>query len=68
MNKEEKELIEQYEKLMEGAPLDFRYCTWEKEGEIYKEFSLYDTSKYESTVLNQNKITDYNGSLNPYSL
>ena len=53
MKNEDKELIEQYEKMMRGAPRDREHLEWVKEGNMYKVFSIYDSSKYESVALNQ---------------
>lgn len=42
-------LVDVYKKMMSTLPssnLDF--SKWEKTGDVYKQFSIYDTSKYET--------------------
>ncbi len=49
--KESLSLEEMYEKMMNTLPpqiLDF--SRWEKVGEMYKQYSIYDTSKYETKL------------------
>lgn len=38
-----------YEKMMSTlSSVNYDYSKWEKIGDVYKQFSIYDTSKYES--------------------
>ena len=38
-----------YKKMMSTLPsANYDYSKWEKVGDVYKQFSIYDTSKYES--------------------
>lgn len=49
--KESLSLEEMYEKMMNTLPpqiLDF--SRWEKVGEMYKQYSIYDASKYETKL------------------
>ena len=51
-NRTEDNLQNQYDSIMRGVPsvsLD-EYFKWEKQGDNFKKFSLYDTSKYETSV------------------
>lgn len=52
-------LEDMYKNLMHTQySLNYDFSKWEKTGEVYKQFSIYDTSKYEtilssSTILNK---------------
>ncbi len=38
-----------YKKMMSTlSSANYDYSKWEKVGDVYKQFSIYDTSKYES--------------------
>ena len=42
-------LEEVYKKMMSTLfSANYDYSKWEKVGDVYKQFSIYDTSKYES--------------------
>ena len=43
-------LEDMYKKMMSTLSSTHNsFSTWEKTGEVYKQFSIYDTSKYESS-------------------
>lgn len=52
-------LEDMYKKMMSTLPsLNHDFSKWEKTGDVYKQFSIYDTSKYETmasanTVINK---------------
>ena len=42
-------LEDMYKKMMSAlSSANYDYSKWEKVGDVYKQFSIYDTSKYES--------------------
>ena len=42
-------LEDMYKKMMSTlSSANYDYSKWEKTGDVYKQFSIYDTSKYES--------------------
>ena len=42
-------LEDMYKKMMSTlSSANYDYSKWEKVGDVYKQFSIYDTSKYES--------------------
>ena len=42
-------LEDMYKKMMSAlSSANYDYSKWEKTGDVYKQFSIYDTSKYES--------------------
>ena len=42
-------LEDMYRKMMSTlSSANYDYSKWEKVGDVYKQFSIYDTSKYES--------------------
>lgn len=45
-------LLEQYANFMRNIPAEFieKYSEWEKQGDNYKQYSLYDTSLYETST------------------
>ena len=49
-------LEDMYKKMMSILPsLNLDFSKWEKTGDMYKQFSIYDTSKYE-TMSSSNTI------------
>ena len=49
-------LEDMYKKMMSTLPsLNLDFSKWEKTGDVYKQFSIYDTSKYE-TMSSSNTI------------
>jgi len=53
-------LEEMYNKMMESVDhKQFTHSSWEKTGDIYKQYSIYETTKYDtklsSSILAQNK-------------
>lgn len=49
-------LEDMYKKMMSTLPsLNLDFSKWEKTGDMYKQFSIYDTSKYE-TLSSSNTI------------
>lgn len=58
-NNKHASLEDMHKKLMSRSTptLNPSFSQWEKTGEMYKQFSLYDTSKYESTA-SSNIITN----------
>lgn len=48
--KDERSFEERYAQIMEEKPIGPhpQLCEWEKQGDIYKQYSLYDLSKYET--------------------
>ena len=56
-NKDKKiSLEDMYKKMMSTLPsLNLDFSKWEKTGDVYKQFSIYDTSKYE-TMSSSNTI------------
>lgn len=49
-------LEDMYKKMMNTLPsLSLDFSKWEKTGDMYKQFSIYDTSKYE-TMSSSNTI------------
>jgi hypothetical protein len=50
MDKSKKNIEKQYDKIMRGFSYDFPNQKWEKEGDFYKQFSLYDTNKYDTST------------------
>ena len=49
-------LEDMYKKMMSTLPaLNLDFSKWEKTGDMYKQFSIYDTSKYE-TMSSSNTI------------
>lgn len=50
----EKSLAEKYNAIMTGSSDSVtKFSTWEKVGDVFKQFSLYDDSKYETYVTSQ---------------
>lgn len=45
-------LEKQYDSIMTGVSSDFleKYSEWEKQGDNYRKFSLYESNKYETTT------------------
>lgn len=44
-------LEDQYNEIMSGAPDDItKFSKWEMVGDMYKQFSLYDWSQYDTVV------------------
>lgn len=55
MIKNEKKMIDEYNKIFKGVDTaDFG--VWEKDGDFYKSFSLYDHSKYSTKTVTSNMI------------
>lgn len=49
-------LEDMYKKMMSTLPsFNLDFSKWEKTGDVYKQFSIYDTSKYE-TMSSSNTI------------
>lgn len=49
-------LEDMYKKMMHTkSSVNYDFSKWEKTGDVYKQFSIYDTSKYE-TVLSSSTI------------
>lgn len=44
-------LEDMYEEMMHTqSSINYDFSKWEKTGDVYKQFSIYDTSKYETTL------------------
>lgn len=55
-NKSNISLEDMYKKMMGTlSSTNFDFSKWEKTGDVYKQFSIYDTSKYE-TISSSNII------------
>lgn len=56
-NEDKKNSLEDmYKKMISTLPsLNLDFSKWEKTGDVYKQFSIYDTSKYE-TMSSSNTI------------
>lgn len=53
-------LEDMYKKMMGTlSSTNFDFSKWEKTGDVYKQFSIYDTSKYE-TISSSNIIINLN--------
>ncbi|RLT80408.1 hypothetical protein D7Y07_08475 [Bacteroides acidifaciens] len=49
-------LEDMYNKMMHTqSSVNYDFSKWEKTGDVYKQFSIYDTSKYE-TILSSSTI------------
>ncbi len=49
-------LEDMYKKMMHTkSSVNYDFSKWEKTGDVYKQFSIYDTSKYE-TILSSSTI------------
>lgn len=49
-------LEDMYNKMMHTqSSVNYDFTKWEKTGDVYKQFSIYDTSKYE-TILSSSTI------------
>ena len=49
-------LEDMYNKMMHTqSSINYDFSKWEKTGDVYKQFSIYDTSKYE-TILSSSTI------------
>lgn len=50
--KEDILFLEQYANIMRDIPAEFieKYSEWEKQGDNYKQYSLYDTSLYKTST------------------